>query len=303
VDCRANRHDKALRQWRRWRRARFGRERDEALFELWQLCKPEVWAAVKRLATKLSENRGSPGSISVPVWLAMHGMDEEEVRHIAYPGVWRAAQVFDPAKGTFQTYAFYPILREICRHVRAVGTLADKEARDTEVPDRVERDLLRDRLLLLAHALSPGTRFEHVLQRTASLPSEYLDALLEDFERLCPEQVWSANPPLETVRSALLSQAVRAADSEGKMVPVSDLAKMLRAKEYRQQMKKQYRSNSRLAREFGVSDQTVGRWLAAAGEQGVGADDLSLEALDRLARIMAPRRGPRAGRKPSTPKS
>ena len=300
MDSLANRHDEALRQWRRWLRARVGRERDEALFELWQLCEREVRAAIKMLATKLSETRGSPGGISVPVW---HGMDEEEARHIAFPGVWRAAQGFDPAKGTFQTYAFYFILHEIYGHVRAVGMLPDGEVRDTDAPDRDERDLFREHLLPLTHALPPGSRFEHVLQMTAALPSEDLDDLLEEFEHLFPEQVWSANPPLETVRSALLSQAVRAADSEGKMVAVSDLAKMLRAKEYRQQMKKQYRSNSRLAREFGVSDQTVGRWLAAATEQGVGADDLSPEALDRLARIMTPRRGPRAGRKPSAPRT
>jgi hypothetical protein len=307
VDSLANRHDEALRQWRRWQRARFRRKSEEALFELWQLCGPEVGAAVKKLADRLAESRGSPGSIGVRRWLRMHRMTEEDARVEALPGVWRAAKGYDPAKGTFQTYAFKFIVHEIYERVRdaqhgGAETLPETEARGPDVSD-CEESSIGALFLSRARAVPAGKRAGWVSERTASLSSEDLEELLEESGRLYPEPAWLEDPALETIRSALLSQAVRAADSEGKMVPVSDLVKMLRAKEYRQQMKKQYRSNSRLAREFGVSDQTVRRWLAAATEQGVGADDLSLEALDRLARIMAPRRGPRAGRKPSTPKS
>jgi hypothetical protein len=238
----------------------------------------------------------------------MHGMTEEGARVEALPGVWRAAKGYDPAKGTFQTYAFKFIVQEIYERMCAAQhgdaeTLPETEVRDPDVLDcegsNIGGDLFRSR----AHVLPAGKRAGYVFEQTVSLSSEHLEELLEEFGRLYPGRAWLEDPALETIRSALLSQAVRAADKEGKMVPVSDLAKMLRAKEYRRHMKMKYRSNSRLAQEFGVSDQTVRRWLAAAGEQDVGADDLGPEALDRLARIMAPRRGPRAGRKPSAPRT
>jgi hypothetical protein len=149
---------------------------------------------------------------------------------------------------------------------------------------------------------SRGTRFEHVLKQTASFSSEYLDELVQDLAEAYPVRAWSENPALETIRAALLAQSVRAADNEGRMVTVSDLAKMLRAKKYRSHLKKKYHSNTRVGREFGIADNTVANWLKAAKEQVVAADNLSPEALDRLARIMTPRRGPRAGQRQNTPR-
>jgi predicted HTH transcriptional regulator len=190
-------------------------------------------------------------------------MTEEEARFEALPGVWRAAKGYDPTKGTFQTYAFKFILHEIYEHVRDAQhydaeILPETEARDPDVPDCDESSIRGALFWSRARAVPAGKRARWVSEQTAPLSSEDLEELLEAFGRLYPESAWLEDPALETVRSALLSQAVRAADREGKMVAVSDLAKMLRAKEYRRHMKKQYRSNSRLAREFGVSDQTVG---------------------------------------------
>jgi DNA-directed RNA polymerase specialized sigma24 family protein len=115
-----------------------------------------VWAAVEKLAAKLSESRDSPGSIEPRLWLLMHGMSYDQACAEAFPGVWRAAKRFDPEKGTFQTYAFPFILGAIHEHVRAAGPLAKRKDRDPEASDPDERDLFRYRFLLRLHALQPG---------------------------------------------------------------------------------------------------------------------------------------------------
>src|SRR5215208_5514498 len=107
----ADRHEKALQQWQRWKQARTRREREDALIQLRKLCDPEIAAAIKKLADRLSE--GWSSSATVPVWLSMHGWTFEDARQIAYFGVALAARGFEPAKGTFQTYAFPFILGEL----------------------------------------------------------------------------------------------------------------------------------------------------------------------------------------------
>jgi hypothetical protein len=305
-----NRHERALREWWRWRRARFQREREDALIELWRLSEPEVRAAVKKLAEKLSESRGAPGSISFGVWLWMHGKTYEEVHAVAFPGIWRAANGFDPAKGTFQTYAYYHILATIRRdllcgsrpdegsaepYAPAVHDVPDHEAS----PDALTRAADLSSLMI---AIPEGSLVGQIYTETNSLDSEYLEDTAASVEMLLSEQLpCEKQRRLEIVRAMLIAQATRAADREDRMVTVSDLAQMLQAKKYRQHMKKKWHSNAQLSREFDVSDKTIKEWLRACEEEGIAADDLSPGALDRIARIMTPRRGPKAGRKQVPP--
>jgi hypothetical protein len=294
-----NRHEMALREWRRWCRARFQREREDALIKLWKLCKPEVWAVVKKFAADLSESRGSPGSISPQVWLLMHGWTYEGASYIALPGVWKAAEGFEPAKGTFQTYAYWFILGEISDEL-ARGGHPNEGITVPDVPDEEaspERLVRRLDLLLRIMAVPRGSLVGQIYRETSSLPSEDLEDTVALIKMLLSEQPPHEKQSLEIARSVLISQSIRAADREGRMVRVSDLAQMLRARKDRNPMNEKLPSYAQLQRQFGISDKTIKEWLGACKEAGTAADDLSPESLDRLSRIMTPRRGPRAGQR------
>ncbi|MBA2443564.1 MAG: hypothetical protein H0V53_14380, partial [Rubrobacter sp.] len=110
-----DRHAKALRQWRRWSRAKTRLEKDRAIFALWELCEAETWEAASHLADRLSGAFRENEKLTVPHWLAMHGMSEDDTRYAAFPAVAKAAELFHPARGTFQTYAYSFILGELYR--------------------------------------------------------------------------------------------------------------------------------------------------------------------------------------------
>jgi hypothetical protein len=149
ANCTA-RQTAALKQWRRWQRARYPFERRRALCELWELCNPEVWAAAGRLAGRLSEARGE--SVTVPKWLALHGWEEADAEAIAFPAVQQAAKNFDPARGSFPTFAHSHILGELHRAAKTRS--------------------VTDALLLDENAVDPGRGAD-------ALPSKGLWALFE----------------------------------------------------------------------------------------------------------------------------
>jgi len=271
---------------------------------LWQLSQNEVWAAVKKLADKLSESRGSPGSITVSTWLLKHGKTREEVYSIALAGVWRAAKEFDPAKGTFQTYAYYHILgairHDLLRDSQPDEGIAVPYAPDAhDVPDyEASPDTLVRTVDLYSRIIGvpKGSLVRQIYRESGSLPSGYLDDVIACIDLHLLEQSREVQA-LEIARSMLIAQSIRAADREGRMVRVSDLAQMLRARKHPNPRNEKVPSYAQLQREFGISDKTIKEWLRASKDEGIAADDLSPETLDRLSRIMTPRRGPRAGQK------
>ncbi len=100
----------ALEAWQRWQSARRPLDRDEAIFELWQLCEKVIWAAAKAVAEKFGGRR----HVTVSEWRLRNGLTEEDVRYAAFPAVLNAAKGFKPDQGAaFQTYAYYFILGEI----------------------------------------------------------------------------------------------------------------------------------------------------------------------------------------------
>jgi len=292
----ANRHEDALRQWRRWERARTRREREDAIIKLWRLSEPEIVAAIKKLAGRLSESWGE--SVTPDRWLSIHGMNREDARSVAFPAVWRAAKGFEPAKGTFQTYAFLFILGELHRYaLEAYALSVANLLEDTsQLPEEsVEQHALGTRFLSRIVGIPAGELGQYLYETTAELSSEEIESCITDLEESFPDQLRSENPALEVTHATLIARSIRAADREGKMVRVSDLAQMLRAREHRAHMKKRWRSHTQLAREFRISDKTAKAWLDRCEQEGIVADDLSCETLTRLARIMTPRRGPAAG--------
>jgi len=297
----ADRHEKALHQWQRWKQARTRREREEAVIELWRFSEPEVVAVIKKLADRLSESVGRPGSITVPIWLSMHGMTYEDARYAAFLAVAEAVKQFDPAKGTFQTYAFPFILGQLYRGTLLADVLAFAGPLHEGSPegDAPAYEASDGSISFLSRIVGiPAEELaEHVYTQTAALSSEELENAVADFETLCPEPLRSENRSLEIVHGMLIAQATRAAELEGKTVRVSDLAQMLRAKEYRGHMNKRWRSDAQLAREFGIAPNTVKAWLEECKKQAIAADDLSPETLTQLARIMTPQRGFAAGRR------
>ena len=113
---RRDRHSEALKVWRRWKSARFPRDRDRAIVQLWWLCEEEIWAVAAELAGRLGEALES--HVTVSAWRYAQGWTEDDVRHRAFPAVGEAAKGFDPRKGAaFQTYAYYFIKGEFVRAV------------------------------------------------------------------------------------------------------------------------------------------------------------------------------------------
>ena len=293
-----DRHAEITRELELWKTAE--RERDRHLIRLWELCEPEIEGVLNKAASK--------EGISRDMWLERRGLDFDDVRHAVFFAVLDAIPKFDPehtSGASFATYAFKYIKGEVAGLARCSPHLAgarDAEALEGEDVDEVLREEEPSSLagiVELTRKHSVPVICERVYQRTKDTgehPSEILRRIAEGIEEEFSQEL-ERDVMVQALHAMFIAQSIRAEDREGKMVKVSKLAQILRARAYRQAagMKKRTYSDARLQREFGISDKTVKSWRISCEEQGIVADDLSPETLTRLARIMTPRRGPTAG--------
>jgi hypothetical protein len=297
-----NYSDPALQEWQLWHAAKTQAERSQHTTRLWLLCTPVIYAALRDLAEELS--RRLKWHVSVHDWLQRHNMQKEDVFSAAWFGVERAANNFDPRKQTkFQTYAYDYIKRAIRDQTRGAWSWDSKEdgterGLDTKDwlgrPDDTAKEDL-DLTMFLADLIGvpAGQLVERIYQGTKEMSKTSVEELEVWFDTSISPGQRRKNPILDVVRSILIAQHIRAANRQGEMVRVSDLAQMLRARERGEAREgRNPYSPHALSKQFPYSDKTIKRWLSLCEELEITAENWEPEL---LARIMTPRRGPTAG--------
>jgi hypothetical protein len=279
------------RVFRLWKAARSERERNKYLVRLWELCRPEIKLALSDMAAKEGSDRQS--------WLERRGLDFDEVCNAVYPAVKDAAGRFDAeyrSGARFSTFAMGYIRGEVARIARNSPPHASSPPGLPEDLEEEEYDPPRNfaEIVAMAHRYPVSKIVEAAYQQTKDAgehPSEKLRRIANRIEEEFSEEL-EHSAKLHALHSMLIAQSIRAEDHEGQMVLVSTLPLLLLIRQVRRAkgMPPESYSVKALARVYGKpSPPTLAKWLKACDEQGITAENCTVE---EIARIISSKRGP-----------
>ena len=278
--------------FRLWKAARSERERNKYLVRLWELCRPEIKLALNDMAAKEGSDRQS--------WLERRGLDFDEVCNAIFPAVKDAAGSFDAehsSGASFSTFAMGHIKGEVARIARNSPLHASSPPRLPE--DLEEEEYVSPRnfaeIVEMARTYPVSKIVEAVYQKTkyaGEHSSEQLRWIANRIEEEFSEEL-EHSAKLQALHSMLIAQSIRAEDHEGRMVLISTLAHLLLIRQERRAkgMPPESYSVKALARVYGKpSPPTLAKWLKACDEQGITAENCTVE---EIARIISSKRGPK----------
>jgi hypothetical protein len=281
------------RVFRLWKGARSERERNKYLFRLWELCRPEIKLALSDMAAEECSDRQS--------WLERRGLDFDEVCNAVFPAVKDAAHNFDPehdSGASFSTFAMGYIRGAVASIAKDSPPLGNSHSREMERlnEDEVVQALPRSVAEIIESVCkhSGSEIVEAVYQKTKDAgehPSEKLRRIANRIEEEFSEEL-EHSAKLQALHSMLIAQSIRAEDHESRMVLVSTLAHLLFIRQERRAkgMPPESYSVKALARVYGKpSPPTLAKWLKACDEQGITAENCTVE---EIARIISSKRGP-----------
>jgi hypothetical protein len=280
------------RVFRLWKAARSERRRNKYLVRLWELCRPEIKRALNDMAAEECSDRQS--------WLERRGLDFDEVCNAVFPAVKDAAGRFDAEHSSgahFSTFAMGYIRGEVARiarnsppHPSFPPGLPEDLEEEEYVPPRNFAEIVA-----MARRYPVSKIVEAVYQETKDAgehPSKKLRRIANRIEEEFSEEL-EHSAKLRELHSMLIAQSIRAEDHEGQMVLVSTLAHLLLVRQELRAagMPPESYSVKALARVFGKpSPPTLAMWLKACDEQGITAENCTVE---EIARIISSQRGPK----------
>jgi hypothetical protein len=288
-----DRHAEIERVFRLWEAAKNKRDADECLLCLWKLCRPEIERALKDMAMKEHS--------AVTLWMERRGLSYEEISDAVFPAVKDAAHNFDPehdSGASFSTFAMGYIRGAVASIAKDSPPLGNSHSIEMERlnEDEVVQALPRNfaEIVAMARRYPVSQIVEAVYQKTKDAgehPSEKLRRIANRIEEEFSEEL-EHSAKLQALHSMLIAQSIRAEDHESRMVLVSTLAHLLFIRQERRAkgMPPESYSVKALARVYGKpSPPTLAKWLKACDEQGITAENCTVE---EIARIISSKRGP-----------